>query len=411
MRTDDASTRDESPEGDRARRERMRERFAREFGSLERTRRVRAPGRVNLIGEHTDYNDLPVLPMAIQRDTSVLFRVRDDSQVRLVNLDGAFAPREFELSNSIPPFARGDWGNYAKAAAQILASECGTRRGIDALIAGDVPPASGLSSSAALVVGVGLALALANEVALEPLEFADRMARGERYVGTQGGGMDQAICVLARRDTALRIDFAPLRTRAYPVPASWRFVIANSLVVADKSGSAREAYNSRRASCRSALAKVGAALELTDASYPKLLAQFANERLLDVARNALDPIELARFRHVVGEGRRVELAIAALERCDRALFGRLMNESHASLATDYEVSCAELDSLVAIQRDAGADGARLTGAGFGGCTVALCDAEAAEHVVDALAAKFYAARRQAPQSLVARASDGAREVD
>src|SRR5262249_52743428 len=148
--------------------------------------------------------------------------------------------------------------------------------------------ASGLSSSAALVVGTGLAIALANGIATEPLDFADRMARGERYVGTHGGGMDQAICMLGRHDHAVRIDFAPLEARAIAVPSDWRFVIANSLVLADKSGATRDAYNSRRASCRTALAAIANELGLANATYPSLVASRASDELVAIAGRVLD---------------------------------------------------------------------------------------------------------------------------
>ncbi|MCC6406184.1 MAG: galactokinase [Planctomycetes bacterium] len=392
---------------DRARRARQLERFEREFGAARRLRRVRAPGRVNLIGEHTDYNDLPVLPMALQRDTAILFAPRDDARVRLVNLDARFGAREFELSASIAPFAAGDWGNYVKAAAEILAREHGVTRGFDGVVAGDVPAASGLSSSAALVVASALALRVANGLELESRAFADLCARGERYVGTQGGGMDQAICIHGRRGHAVRIDFAPLRLAPVAMPAEWRFVIANSLVVADKSGSARDAYNSRRASCERALGAVRDALGEPAARYPDLLAMHGEDELLAAGARVLAAEELARFRHVVGEGLRVERAVEAMRAGDERRFGELMDASHASLAGDYAVSCAELDRLTELQRAAGAAGARLTGAGFGGCTVALCRAERAPALLAALDERFYGPRGAASEAFVACASDGA----
>ena len=215
--------------------------FEASFGALRGGWVVRAPGRVNLIGEHTDYNDLPVLPMAIQREVRIVCSARTDGRVRLVNAAARFGRREFELAAEIAPFERGDWGNYAKAAAQALARERGAQRGFDAVVEGDVPPAAGLSSSSALVVACGLALAAVNEVASEPLAFAELMARGERYVGTNSGGMDQAICLAGEAGHAAKIDFHPLRAEALPVPSDWRFLVAHSLVLADKSGAARDA--------------------------------------------------------------------------------------------------------------------------------------------------------------------------
>src|SRR5262245_19691883 len=144
--------------------------------SIEADYVVRAPGRVNLIGEHTDYNDLPVLPMALQRGVTLRVRVRGDARVVLVNADERFGPREFELAADIEPFAQGDWGNYAKAAAQIAVRELGVRRGFEAIVESDLPAAAGLSSSSALVVACGLALLRANAVELGALELAALMA-------------------------------------------------------------------------------------------------------------------------------------------------------------------------------------------------------------------------------------------
>jgi galactokinase len=358
-----------------------------------------------LIGEHTDYNDLAVLPMALQRRTTLRVTPRDDGRVRLVNADPRFPPREFELAEHIEPFAQGDWGNYAKAAAQMGVTELGLRRGFDAHVESDLPLAAGLSSSSALVVACGLALLRANDVELAPLELAALMARGERYVGTHSGGMDQAICAAGRRGHALLIEFAPLRVEALRVPSDWRFVIADSTVAADKSGSARAAYNERRAQCASALRALGAE------SYPELLASGDPSGLLERARSVLDATSLARFRHQVTEADRVRRARAAMLAEDAEQFGELMEASHASLASDYQVSHPALDELVAVARAHGALGARLTGAGFGGCAVALCTSESAPRVVAGLQRDFYARRAATAHGretiLVAEASAGA----
>jgi galactokinase len=386
-------------------------RFEARFGaapSLE----VRAPGRVNLIGEHIDYNDLPVLPMAVQRATTLLVRERSDARVRLANTGPHYEAREFELAETIEPWAQGDWGNYAKAAAQLLARETGVRRGVDVLVNGDIPPAAGLSSSSALVVAVGLALAHANDVELEALHFAEQMARAERYVGTNSGGMDQAICMAGRAGHAVRIEFAPLRAEPIPCPSDWRFVVAHSLVEADKSGAARAHYNARRADCDLALEHVLRSPELEGAprTYRGLLEGFGPERLAWIAQRTLDGRLLARFLHQSSEFARVRRACKCLRAGDAEGFGAAMNDSHASLRDDYEVSCPQLDALVDAARASGALGARLTGAGFGGCIVALALERDVERVQAGLRRGFYA-QRAAPSFdplLVARASDGAR---
>lgn len=347
-------------------------RFERAFGARP-THAVRAPGRVNLIGEHVDYNGLPVFPMAIEQAVHAHVRVRDDARVRLVNVDAAFAPREFEIEDAIPPHERGDWGNYAKAAAQILRERFAIRRGFDAAIHGDIPPAAGLSSSSALVVACALALVHANELVVAREALMEIAATGERYVGTHSGGMDQAICLGAREGHAAVIRFEPLSLEHVRVPEGWAFAIAHSGVEAKKSGAAQRAYNARVRECREALAALAQypGARAWPRTYRELAERAPTDELVGVAERALPGVLFRRFRHVVTEGQRVLEARDAMRAGDIERFGRLMNASHESLRDDYEVSCPELDALVARMRGDGALGARLTGAGFGGCAVAL----------------------------------------
>lgn len=395
------------------RRARMEEAFRAHFGAGAGTRLARAPGRVNLIGEHIDYNDLPVLPMALQRDVALLFRPRADAVVRLANLEPRFDPRGFELAPSIAPFARGDWGNYPKAAAQALARDLGLARGMDAVVSATLPAAAGLSSSAALVVASALALLAANERELDPLALAELCADAERYVGTRSGGMDQAASLCGRTGHALRVEFAPLRVEPIAVPESWRFVVAHSLVQADKSGTARAAYNRRRAQCEEVLRRMSQLPDLAPAPtrWPELLARAPLGELSELAEEVLDNVLLARFRHVAFEAQRVDRACQALRRGNALAFGELMNASHASLAADFEVSHPALDELAALVRSAGARGARLTGAGFGGSIVALTEVEHADALCEALRERFYARRTGSPgldePLFVAGASAGA----
>ncbi len=394
--------------------------LARAFGvrfGAEPTHRSSAPGRVNLIGEHTDYNDLPVLPMALQRRVHILLRPRADGRVRLVNANPRFDPVDFTVGVDIAPGPAGHWANYVKAPAQHLARRFGVARGFEGVLGSDVPVASGLSSSAALVCAVGLALARLAEVDLDTLSLADEMAEAERYVGTRGGGMDQAISLTALAGHASRIDFAPLRLHPIAVPSGWRFVVADTLTRAEKSGAARQAYNERTTECREALAAVGQELvhrgvvPSAPARYPELRDRVGWDEALAVGRAALDDRLLRRFRHVVTEARRVERAQDAIESGDATAFGALMDASHESLRADYEVSSPELDRLVDLARAAGALGARLTGAGFGGCIVALTDARSAEGVVEALERAYYRERRfegrLEDRLFVARPSEGA----
>ncbi len=378
----------------------------------------RAPGRVNLIGEHTDYNGLPVLPMALRQEIQILFAPRNDSTIRVGNRESDFGLREFSVSGDIPPDSPGDWANYLKAPCQALARRFGPLKGFDALVTSTLPVASGLSSSSALVIAMGQALLEANQLELPPLEFAEEMARAERYTGTQGGGMDQAISVGARQDHASRIEFNPLRMFETPIPPNWCFVVAHTLVLAEKSGPAQEAYNRRTQECREALGAIRSVVEggadwIRDGSfsYRQLLDQTCIQDLVDLGERHLEGVLQKRFRHVVTEATRVYDAEHALQRGDRLTFGLLMNSSHESLRDDYEVSSRELDLLVELARGAGAEGARLTGAGFGGCAVALTDPDHLYGVLAALADGYYRKRDLSTPLeqvlFVAEASEGA----
>jgi len=205
--------------------------------------------------------------------------------------------------------------------------------------------------------------------------------------------MDQAIILGARAGCASRIDFHPLRLTPTAVPGDWQFLVAWSLVHAEKSGGARQAYNERTRQCDEARRLVAKRLgQQEDVTYPALLAAATVEQLLQVAETNLTGVLARRFRHVVTEGTRVRQAEAALAAQDLAAFGQLLDASHRSLRDDYEVSHAELDRLVELAREAGAAGARLTGAGFGGSIVALCRVERAPEVMTALRERFYAPR-------------------
>ena len=363
------------------------EEFERLYG-VPPTHVVRAPGRVNLIGEHIDYHGLPVLPMALDREIRLLFRARVDPVVRASSLAGDLPPTSFEVGPGIPPADAGDWSNYLRGAAQSLANIQGARHGIDLLVHSTLPTAAGLSSSSALAVGAGLALAQANGIRVVPLGFAEQMAHAEQYVGTQGGGMDQAVCLLARAGQALHVAFRPLSVRPIPIPSDLRVIVAHSLARAEKSGSARASYNERREIGRSAGASIVSALGLPQGSgYRDLVDR--DRDVLEVAADVLSGSALRYFRHVVSEAHRVRQAVAALEAADLVTLGELVDASHESLRDDYAVSTPELDQLVAIARDAGALGARLTGAGFGGSMIALVTPERLPNVREALEHDFY----------------------
>lgn len=366
----------------------------------------RAPGRVNLIGEHLDYLGLSVLPMALQKEVRIALRPREDERVVLHNVDPAFDPVDFEIEPAISPSEAGHWSNYVKAPAAELARRFAIWQGFDGVVSSDVPVAAGLSSSSALVVAVGLALAHINEVSTEARELGAVLADAEQYVGTRGGGMDQAISLGGRRHYAVRLAFDPLRLRHVRVPDDWCFVVADTGVRAEKSGPRMAAYNLRREQCEEALRMIAghvANADLTSTlttSYPELLDALDAETLVDVAEQELQGHTLRRFRHAVTESARVDLAVDALRAADVGTFGSLMDASHGSLRTDYGVSSRELDELVAIAREGGARGARLTGAGFGGCIVALADRWTVGGVLETLVGEYFE-----PEGMVDRIDD------
>ncbi|MBI2844253.1 MAG: galactokinase [Armatimonadetes bacterium] len=420
------------------------------FPDLKKLGIGRAPGRVNLIGEHTDYNGLPVLPMAIERDTVVLFSPRKDRRVNLVNTSFYFPPRSFDISRRIRPYAYGNWGNYAKAAAQALQEVShGQLCGMDACVMGDVPVGSGLSSSSSLVVAIAVALAATNDIYVHPVDFAELLGRGESsYTGTEDGGMDHAVSLLASPGKPLKIDFFPLNVYEVPFPQDYSFVVCNSLIAAEKSGAVRNAYNRRVIECRLGVAllreilkdvigterdltylgglrhisprKLSSAIDsLPDAALSlRQVAKLAGIPVSRIRGSALrlgngetltEPREgfkiKQRVRHVLTEGRRVEQAVSAIERGDMKSFGRLLNESHESCATDYEVSTPELDALVEMCREEGALGARLTGAGFGGCAISLVHDRDAADLMSAVIARYYhdylpRERKESPISII-----------
>lgn len=363
---------------------------------------VRAPGRVNLIGEHTDYNDGFVFPVAIDRATYVAARSRNDRIVRVLSSDldeeDAFSIDQVERSNR-------PWHNYIRGMVLGLQMAGYALSGADLLIASDVPRGSGLSSSAALEVAVGYAFQELNQLAIPGEELA-LLAQGAEntFVGVQCGIMDQLIAVFGRTDHALLIDCRDLTRRAVPLPPSVAVVVCDSHI---PRALAASAYNQRRQEC-------DAAVRLLQQWHPGIhaLRDLSEDQLAAHSNDLPEPIR-SRARHVVSENRRTLQSVAALERGDVAAFGQLMNESHASLRDDYQVSLPEIDHLVATaQRLAGCYGSRLTGAGFGGCTVSLVERSDVESFSRDLLQAYHTATGRTATMYVCRASDGVgRAVD
>lgn len=376
------------------------------FGPGGDTWTVTVPGRVNLIGEHIDYHGLAVMPMALGRGLQVAFRVRDDARVRAASGNG-YGEREFEWLPRLNQETPGDWVNYLKAAAQAVGDKWGRGRGLDAAVVSDLPAAAGLSSSSALLIAFTLGLLRANG---HPAEFEELMGvlpEGEYFVGTRGGGMDHAACLGSKPGCASLIEFQPLSLVAVPVPRDWTFLVAHCLKHAEKSAGVREEYNARRTAGTAALAKLGFR------SYAEAIAGSSFDELCGIAARRLAPVaERDAFIHVTGEALRVREALPAMERGDGSRFGQLLAGSHVSLRDRLRVSCEQLDRLVDAAMESGALGARLTGAGFGGCVVALCERSNVEQVRAGLKSSYYAGReefREEMHLITAQAGAGALE--
>ena len=358
----------------------------RTFGPGGEPRLIVAPGRVNLIGEHIDYHGLAVLPMAMERRVSVAFRARADRLIRAVSGDG-YGTREFEWTAGLKPAAAGDWENYVKAAAETVSGKWGLGCGVDAAVCSDLPPAAGLSSSSALLVAFTLGLLWANRRQATFEELMEVLPEGEYFVGTRGGGMDHAACLASREGCASLIEFVPLSVRAVPVPDDWSFLVAHSLTTAEKSGAVREEYNARRAGGNRAIERLGFA------SYREAIAGRTFDELTSLAVRGLDSqVERDAFLHTTGEALRVRAAVAAMEARDAERFGRLLVEAHVSARDLLRISSPALDRLVDAAMDSGALGARLTGAGFGGCAIVFCRNTGLNGVRAGLLSRFYAGR-------------------
>ena len=356
---------------------------------------VRAPGRVNLIGEHTDYNDGLCLPCAIDKGTLIAARPRTDGRMRLVASHFPGEPVEFDLD---APFAKSgvaSWSDYVRAMARVMSDAGHALTGADLAITGDLPQGAGLSSSASLEVATGLAMATLAGVRIPRADLA-RMAQAAEndHVGMKCGVMDQLASAEGREGSALLIDCRSLAVEPIPMPADWVVTIVHSGVAR---GLVDGAYNERRAQCEAAARALGvAALRDTDTDG------------LEAARSRMDPLTFRRARHVVTENARVLAAAETLRSGDLAGMGGLMAASHASMRDDFEITVEPVDRLVALMTEAidGAGGARMTGGGFGGAVVAVTDAPGELRVRRAVEAGYRTPSGEAPMLLTARPSAG-----
>ena len=417
---------------------------------------ARAPGRVNIIGEHIDYSGYAVLPMAVEQDVAMACGRNDERLLRLSNSLEAYSQHSRSTRES-PSVQGHDWYNYFLCGYKGVVDDLGVREpvGVDVVVDGNVPPSAGLSSSSALVCCAALATAFANGVVMPTRqELAELCAKCERFIGTEGGGMDQAISFLGERNKAMLIEFNPIRPSEVRLPSDTVFVISNSLVQANKVAFA--SYNVRVVECRLAsmvVAKtknlestrkllqlqtaLGLSLEQMAAVVSSCLHQEAYTRqeicsLLKVTEDELKSEFLnsmtqdlqsfqlqKRALHVFAEAGRVHqfrdtaneshsrgagkassaprdtsstAGEPTVEKATAVRLGELMDESHASCSELYECSCAELDALVAVCRSSGALGSRLTGAGWGGCAVSLVRSGDLDSFLVGVRAGFYKGR-------------------
>ncbi len=341
-----------------------------------------APGRVNLIGEHTDYNDGYVLPMAISRGVAVAFRPRADRLIRAHSTSfGATTSIPLDNLESTP---RKDWAACIAGVAWALTSEGRHLRGLDLCVAADLPIGAGLSSSAAIEVAVARAFAEAGGWGWDPVQAARLCQRAENeFVGMQCGVMDQFASAVSKVGCALLLDCRSLHHEPVPVPESAAVLVMDTGV---RRRLTSGAYNERRAACEAAVT----ALRAIDPDIRAL--RDVDDALLERGRSRMNDRVFRLASHVVAENVRPVLMAGALRLGDLTTAGALMNESHASLRDLYEVSCPELDLLAGIARDHEACfGARMTGAGFGGCAVALVDRKRSDAFAEDIVAKYGAA--------------------
>lgn len=380
--------------------DRLRQEFRSAFGGTPRV--FRAPGRVNLIGGHVDYNEGWVLPIAIDRACFVLAQPRHDARLRIRSEQ---MKETVALTLDAPRPATHHWSNYVCGVAWSLRGAGCAVGGADVLISSEVPLGSGLSSSAALEVATALALLDVHHLELDRTALARACQRAENeYVGMRCGIMDQLAACFGRRGCALKIDCRTLEVEPVSLDESRvRVVVANTLV---KHALASSEYNVRRQECEEAVRRIRE-------TRPEIRA------LRDVSWQEIEPLAAdwpetlrRRARHVSTEIARVHRAVAALREGDFEELGRLIAASHASLDEDYQVTSPELNTMVALARELpGLHGARMTGGGFGGCTLNLVRASDAEAFATELARRYRQATGLRPDVYVCRASDGAARIE
>jgi galactokinase len=360
--------------------------------------RCAAPGRVNLIGEHTDYSGGFVMPAAIDFRTIATIRPRTDSLISLFSEN--LSEHSTYPADPLPSTPKKHWTDYPMGVAWSLAKE-GVRAGaFDLSLVGNVPLGSGLSSSASIEVATALSILALAGVTLPMATIALACQRAENgFVGAQSGIMDQFIACAGKRDHALMLDCRSLEYRLLPIPAHVRLIICNSMVKHEHAGGH---YNVRRS-------EVEEGTRILHARWPSIVAlRDCSEAQLIEVRQQMPENVFRRCRHIISENKRVELAASALERGDLSAFGTLMAEAHTSFRDDFEASCEEIDTLVEIASQLpGCYGSRITGGGFGGCTINLVEESRAEQFSHSLGERYKATKGIEADIYSCKASDGA----
>ena len=377
----------------------LQEKFRARFGTPAAI--YRAPGRVNLIGEHTDYNEGFVLPAAIEFYCWVAATPRSDKKL-VIHSENFNQTVEASL-DSISPTGKNHWANYPLGVADKLRAAGKRLKGANLLISGEVPLGAGLSSSAAIEVAVGFALLRESGCTFTRSELAELCQKAENeFVGARCGIMDQFIACYGRASWVLWLDCRSLDFQMVQLPAGIRLVICNTMV---RHELASGEYNRRRAECEEGVRALRMVLPEIRALRDVSISELENHCSL------LNPTVYSRCRHVVTENGRTLEAIRALDAGNLSAFGRLMRESHRSLRDDYEVSCKELDLMVEIaSAQRGVIGARMTGGGFGGCTINLVEFSAVDAFKQTIAAKYHAQTGLKPEIYVSPAAEGVQQV-
>ncbi|WP_311746548.1 galactokinase [Proteus penneri] len=357
---------------------------------------IQAPGRVNLIGEHTDYNDGFVLPCAINYQMVVAAARREDNTIRVIAVDYQNDVDEFSLDNTIEFLPNKMWANYVRGVIHFLQKDNYSFNGMDIAISGNVPQGAGLSSSAALEVAIGQTLKTLYQLPISQKEIALNGQKAEnQFVGCNCGIMDQLISACGEENHALLIDCRSLETSAVTMPENMVVMIINTN---KKRGLVDSEYNTRRQQCEEA-ARILNVAALRDATLDDLVAK----------KSLMSEVVYRRARHVITENDRTLDAAEALRHGDLSTLSKLMMQSHLSMRDDFEITVKEVDSLVEIVKSVIGDcgGVRMTGGGFGGCVVALVTPDLVDKVVDSVKAQYEAKTGLKETIYVCSASQGA----